>query len=111
MPFYLVFELSSLLPAIREMLHNECPLARYYTEKVCIEYWFSLAVERIMLLECKGSNYPNADEYLYFNLNKLDAELSKRLLYPDVMNIIRCEGFQTFRFMFNSGYDGVIIFE
>lgn len=111
MPFFLVFDLKSILPDIKNLLLIECPLAKYYNERVCIEYWFALAVERIMMLECTGPNYPNAEEYLFFNLNRIDATVSRQLLYPRIMDIIRGNDYHTFKFYFNPGYDGVIIFD
>lgn len=111
MPFFLVFDLKSILPDIKNLLLTECPLAKYYNEMQCIEYWFALAIERIMMLECTSPNYPNAEEYLFFNLNRIDAVLSKQLLYPGILDIIRSNEYYTFKFFFNTYYDGVIVFD
>lgn len=111
MPFFLIFDLKTMLPDILNMLYTECPLARYYTDRQCVEFWFAIAVERIMMLECTSPSYPNAEEYLFFNLNKLDHVISKFLLYPNILDIIRRNEYYTFQFFFNAGYDGVIIFD
>lgn len=111
MPFHLVFELSSIIYEIRDMLQKECPLAKYFTERDCIEYWLNIAIERIMMLESTSRHYPCAEDYLFFSMTTVDPLLSKQLLYPQIMTLIRGRGYQTFNVMLGHHYDGVLVFD
>lgn len=108
MPFFLIFDLKPILTSIEQLLQNECPLLPYYGLHRSVELWFAMSIERIMLIEHRGSNYPTAEEYHCFNLDRLDALLSKLIQYPQLLEFVRTRGYQSFSFMINTGYDGVI---
>lgn len=111
MPFFLIFDLKPILTDVERMLSLECQLLPYYGLHRSVELWFAMSIERIMLLEHRGNNYPTAEEYHCFNLERLDGLLSKLIQYPQILHLVRSRGYQSFTFMINSGYDGVIYFD